>query len=150
MLLVKFVFQFPYFCVCGNAYSHGSHCPSSLPAYADVCPVDQTPRLDYFINQPVVHDYAIGVYKAFRALPWNQMSLRYEPVDRFVPSTPPGQVRLSHTKRCHVPLSTYPPNQSCLYGQSQEIWGCVFDRRRRTSCWTLGYSGRCWCRCWAT
>lgn len=97
MLLVKFVFQFPYFCVCGNAYSHGSQCPSSLPAYADVCPVDQTPRLDYFINQPVVHDYAIGVYKAFKTLPWNQMSLRYEPVDRFVPNTPPGQVRPSHT-----------------------------------------------------
>lgn len=63
MLLVKFIYQFPYFCVCANSYSSGASCPSRLSAYSQVCRADDTPKLDYYIHQPVVWDYALGVYK---------------------------------------------------------------------------------------
>ena len=92
VLAIKFIYQFPYFCVCGNVYSHGAVCPSSLAAYHDVCVESKLPKLDYYINQPMVYDYFVGVYKAFHALSWNAMSPHYEPVDRFLPSDVPGTV----------------------------------------------------------
>lgn len=67
MLVVKFVYQFPFFCTCANAYSYGARCPSSLSAYEDVCALRSHPHLDYFTEQPIVTDYFLGV----RAIkPW--------------------------------------------------------------------------------
>lgn len=61
MLVIKFVFQFPFFCTCANRYSSGAQCPSSLTAYKDVCAARLYPHLDYYIDQPIVADYFIGV-----------------------------------------------------------------------------------------
>jgi len=90
-LVMKFVFQFPYFCVCGNQYSRGGQCPSALPAHQEVCKAQAYPHLDYFVDQPIVRDYFLGVFKAYRSLNWNHMSVRNEPVDRFVPAESPGR-----------------------------------------------------------
>lgn len=90
MLVMKFVYQFPFFCMCGNNYSHGSQCPSALVAFQDVCEARSYPHLDYFVDQPIVRDYFLGIFKVYKALRWNWLSVRYEPVNHFVPAEPPG------------------------------------------------------------
>jgi hypothetical protein len=37
-----------------------------------------------------VYDYFVGVYKSANLLPWNEMSVIFEPVNRFIPTTVPG------------------------------------------------------------
>ena len=89
-LVMKFVYQFPFFCMCGNNYSHGGQCPSSLVAFQDVCEAQSYAHLDYFVDQPIVRDYFLGIFKVYKALRWNWLSVRYEPVAHFVPAEPPG------------------------------------------------------------
>ena len=90
VLVMKFVYQFPFFCMCGNNYSHGRQCPSALVAFQDVCEARSYPHLDYFVDQPIVRDYFLGIFKAYKSLRWNWLSVRYEPVDHLVPAEPPG------------------------------------------------------------
>jgi hypothetical protein len=89
-----------------TSYSGGGACPSALSQYKAVCAASQYPRLDYYIRQPVVWDYYVGVYKAYRVLAWNAMSLHYEPVKRFVPADPPGHVRREDRRRTAVAVMT--------------------------------------------
>ena len=96
MLILKFIFQFPMFCVCNNSYSLGQHCPSSLVDYSGahaVCALKKYPNLDYYVKQPIVRDYFVGVYKAYHRLKWNDMSVIFEPAARYVPPDIPGEVR---------------------------------------------------------
>lgn len=90
VLVMKFVYQFPFFCMCGNDYSHGRQCPSALVAFQDVCKARSYPHLDYFVDQPIVRDYFLGIFKVYKSLDWNWLSVHYEPVDHFVPAEPPG------------------------------------------------------------
>jgi len=53
------------------------------------------PDLDYYIKQPIVRDYFVGVYKAYHRLKWNEMSVLFEPAARYLPPDIPGEVRNS-------------------------------------------------------
>lgn len=95
MLLIKFIFQYPVFCICDGLYSSGQQCPSSLTDFSGeggVCVGKKYPDLDYYIRQPMVRDYYIGIYKAYHHLAWNDMSPLFEPVPRYVPPDVPGMV----------------------------------------------------------
>ena len=148
MLVIKFIFQFPLFCVCGNHYSMGQSCPSSLLAYRGVCAEKTYPHLDYYIDQPIVKDYFVGLFKAYRSLSWNQMSVRYEPVNRYLPPDPPGMVS-SHDAGAYVPLSIWLANAHCTLTGIRYYSGLwfgwrffdfVFGGLYGLTCSTLAYS----------
>jgi len=79
MLVTKFVYQFPFFCTCANQYSSGAQCPSSLTAYKDVCPTQPYPHLDYYVEQPIVRDYFIGVRFGVVSVSYTHLTLPTTP-----------------------------------------------------------------------